>query len=97
VVGLGPEPYLLDVGLQFGDAVAKRQPRVTEVGDLSVATALDTVDATGLFLHPAPSMLTAQDGRRWLRIGTSAAFTLRRGSDPSSAAVITVDSMGRRD
>jgi hypothetical protein len=97
VVGLGPEPYLLDVGLQFGDAVSKEQPRVTEVGDLSVATALDTVDATGLYLHPAPSMLTAQEGRRWLRIGTPATFTLRRGPDPSSAVVITVDSTGRRD
>lgn len=97
VVGVGPDPYLLDVGLQFGDAVSKQQPRVTEVGDLSVATALDTVDASGLYLHPAPSMLTAQEGRRWLRIGTSAAFTLRRGPDPSSAVVITVDSTGRRD
>lgn len=97
VVGIGPEPYLLDVGLQYGDAVSKQQPRVTEVGDLSVATALDTVDASGLYLHPAPSMLTAQEGRRWLRIGTAAAFTLRRGPDPSSAVVITVDSTGRRD
>lgn len=97
VVGLGPEPYLLDVGLQYGDAVSKQYPRVMEVGDLTVATALDTVDATGLYLHPAPAMLTAQDGRRWLRIGTAAAFTLRRGPDPSSATVITVDSTGRRD
>lgn len=87
VVGLGPEPYLLDIGIAYGDAVAKREPRVSEVGDLAAAAALDTVDASGLFLHPAPAMVTAQDGRRWLRIGNPALYTLRRGPEPSSEAV----------
>jgi hypothetical protein len=87
VVGLGPEPYLLDIGITYGDAVAKLGPRVSEVGDLTGAVALDTVDATGLFLHPAPEMVTVQDARRWLRIGNAAVFTLRRGADATSAAV----------
>ncbi len=89
VVGLGPEPYTLDVGIVFGDAVARTQPRVNEVGDLSAVVALDTVDANGLFLHPAPAMVTEQDGRKWLRIGNAAVFTLRRGADPRSEAVST--------
>jgi hypothetical protein len=87
VVGLGPEPYLLDIGITFGDAVAKVQPRLAEVGDLTGVAALDTVDASGLFLHPASEMVTVQDARRWLRIGNPAVFTLRRGSDPASEAV----------
>jgi hypothetical protein len=90
VIGLGPEAYDLDLGLVFGDAVARTAPRVSEVGDLSAAAALDTVDATGLFLHPAPEMITTQDGRRWLRIGNPAVFMLRRGEDPSSEAVVTL-------
>lgn len=89
VVGLGPEPYLLDLGITFGDAVAKTEPRLAEVGDLSATAALDTLDATGLFLHPAPAAVTQQEGRRWLRIGSPARFTLRRGPDPSSEAVVT--------
>jgi hypothetical protein len=97
VVGVGPEPYLLDVGLLYGDAVARRQPRIGEVGDLSAASALDTVEAAGLFLHPAPGMLSEQEGRRWLRIGSPALFTLRRGADPASALVVTVDSAVRRE
>ncbi len=89
VVGVGPEPYLLDLGIVYGDAVAKTDPRVSEVGDLDGMVALDTTNADGLFLHPEPAMLTVQDGRRWLRIGNPARYTLRRGPDPSSEAVVT--------
>lgn len=95
VVGVGPEPYAVDLGITYGDAVAKTQPRLSEVGDLSGATALDTLDASGLFIHPAPAMLTDQDGRRWMRIGSPAEYTLRRGPSPASAAV-TVDSLRAR-
>ena len=89
VVGLGPEPYLLDVGLTYGDAVAKTAPRISEVGDLTGAAALDTIDATGLYLHPQVEMVTVQDTRRWLRIGNPALFTLRKGPEATSAAVET--------
>lgn len=95
VVGVGPEPYAVDLGITYGDAVAKTQPRLSEVGDLSGASALDTLDAAGLFIHPAPAMLTDQDGRRWMRIGSPAEYTLRRGPSPASA-VVTVDSLRAR-
>jgi hypothetical protein len=89
VVGLGPAAYELDIGLVYGDAVARTGPRLGEVGDLSATAALDTVDAEGLFLHPHADMVTGRDGRRWLRMGSPARFTLRRGEDPSSEAVAT--------
>lgn len=92
VVGIGPEPYLVDLGITYGDGVSKRQPRLSEVGDLSAAVALDTLDATGLFLHPSAAMVTSQDGRRWLRIGNPVEFVLRRGASASSEAV-SVDSL----
>ena len=95
IVGLGPEAYAVDIGVTYGEAVAKRQPRVAEVGDLSAAAALDTIDATGLFLHPSPSMITEQDGRRWLRVGNPAEFSLRRGRAPTSE-IVTVDSLRTR-
>lgn len=95
VVGLGPEPYAVDIGITYVDAVMKAQPRLAEVGDLSAAVAIDTVDATGLYLHPAPVMVSAQDGRRWMRIGNPAEYTLRRGPSPESERV-AVDSTGSR-
>ena len=49
--------------------------------------AFDTVDAEGLFLHPAPAALTERGGRRWLRINAPAELTLRRGPEATSAAV----------
>lgn len=95
VVGLGAEAYAVDIGIAYGEAVAKLQPRVAEVGDLSAAVALDTVDATGLFLHPSAAMITEQDGRRWLRVGNAAEFTLRRGRSPTSE-IVAVDSLRTR-
>jgi hypothetical protein len=46
--------------IQFAEPLALRAPRVVEVGDLSDAAPRDTVEAAGLFLHPAaPSRWTA--------------------------------------
>jgi len=45
------------------------------------------VSATGLFLHPAPAMLTEQNGVHWLRIGANVQMTLRKGADPASEVV----------
>jgi hypothetical protein len=84
---------LVDLALNYEDPVLRVRPRVREVGDLSAVAAIDTLDAAGLFLHPAPSMLTERDGRRWLRIGAPAAFTLRRGPEATSDSVRT---MGER-
>lgn len=79
-------PMRLDVALTFDDAVARTGPRLREVGDLQGTAALDTIAATGLFLHPEPGMLGP--GRDpVLRIGAPAAFTLRRGAEASSAVV----------
>lgn len=94
----GSPPMRVDLSLNYEEPVARVRPRVREVGDLSTVVALDTVDATGLFLHPLPAMLTERAGARWLRINAPAAFTIRRGADPASAAVRTVgDTAAGRD
>jgi hypothetical protein len=87
-VVLGEDPPMpLDIALIYDDAVARTGPRVREIGDLDDAAALDTLDASGLFLHPEPSMVAETDGRAWLRVGVPAAFTLRRGADRGSEVV----------
>jgi predicted deacylase len=81
----GMAPLVADVGLNYDDAVARTGPRVREVGDLSAVVAIDTIDASGLFLHPRPEALTSGNAAGYLTIGARAAFDLRAGADPQSA------------
>jgi hypothetical protein len=83
----GEPPLQVDIAINFDDPLGRSGARVRETGDLSEAVALDTLDATGLFLHPAPSSLTTRGGGSWLRIGAYAVFDLRQGADSRSALV----------
>ena len=83
----GAEPMLVDVALNYDEPVARRDPRLREIGDLSAVIAIDTIDASGLFLHPAPAMVADSGAASTLRIGAPASFTLRRGRAPRSDLV----------
>ena len=87
---LGDAPYRADVGLTYDDAVARTGPRLRDVGDLDGAAALDTLDASGLFLHPARSMLDATEGKQGLRLDVPASIALRRGADADAEHVRTI-------
>lgn len=78
-----------DVSINFDDSVARTDGRVADVGDLEASIALDTVDATGRFLHPLPEALMSRTGTvaGWLRIGAPARFVIREGADPASREV----------
>ena len=90
----GKPPVRVDVALNFEDALRGGRARVREVGDLSAVAALDTVDASGLFLHPGASMLTEQRGARWLRIGAPVHLYVRRGREATSALVREIGGAG---
>jgi hypothetical protein len=91
-------PVPLDVSVNFDDAVAGTRGRVRDVGDLrGVVIALDTLDATGLYLHAAPTSLTGGAGGRWLRIGAPADIDVRRGPQPTSALVRRVNPPENRE
>ena len=83
----GAEPVRVDMALNYEESVARREPRVREVGDLARVIALDTLDATGMYLHPAASMLTDRNGMRWIRFDTTAVIAIRKGRDPNSEVV----------
>ncbi|HJU86946.1 MAG TPA: M14 family zinc carboxypeptidase [Gemmatimonadota bacterium] len=72
--------YPLDVAIVYDDAVARTGPRYGEIGDLADARALETVDVSGLYLHPE------LDGGV-LRRGGEVRLTVRRGADPESEVV----------
>jgi hypothetical protein len=76
-----------DVTINFDDSVARTDGRISDVGDLQAAVALDTIVATGRFLHPSPESLTRNDRQTWLRIGAPASFVIRESANPASREV----------
>jgi hypothetical protein len=78
-------PLVADVAINYDDAVARTGGRVREVGDLTAVVAIDTVDATGAFLHPRAEALTTSGAPGYLTIGARAAFDIRATADPQSA------------
>jgi len=86
----GGQPVRADIALNHEEPVARRGPRVRDVGDLSAVIAIDTIDVSGLFLHPEPSMLTRRQNATWIRFDTTAAFAVRRGPSASSDLVRTI-------
>ncbi|HEX6313561.1 MAG TPA: M14 family zinc carboxypeptidase, partial [Gemmatimonadaceae bacterium] len=75
----GKPPILMDLAINYDDAVARQRGRVRDAGDLSEAVAIDTVNAAGLFLHPLPAALSTSPDGAMLRLGNVADFELRRG------------------
>jgi hypothetical protein len=81
------EPMRLDVALSFTDPIAGAGLTLRDVGDLEGVYALEIVEADGLYLHPAPELVTASERGGWLVVGAPIAFTLCRGPDPDSELV----------
>jgi len=83
VLGEG-DPMRLDLAIIYDDDHTRTTPRYGEIGDLEGEVALDTLDATGLYLHPARG-----DFEVVLR-GEPAGLVARRGTDPESEALWAV-------
>ncbi|MBX6363203.1 MAG: serine hydrolase [Gemmatimonadetes bacterium] len=82
----GMPPYRADLAIDYQDALLRTAPRIADVGDLDDVLARDTIDATGLSIHPAPG--ARGDG---FGTGRPASLTIRRGAEPNSPAVWVVD------
>ena len=80
-------PVLVDLAINFDDAVARTGGRIRDVGDLADVVAIDTLDVPGLFLHPSQSVLTRTPQGAMLRIGAEANLEFRRGVDRGSELV----------
>jgi hypothetical protein len=81
----GLPPLVADVAINFDDPVARTGGRVREVGDLSAVVAIDTVEASGLFLHPRAEAIVREGVRAWMPIGAPAAIDIREGAAAGSA------------
>jgi hypothetical protein len=83
----GQPPLRADLAFNYEEPVARTGPRLRDVGDLRETVAIDTIDATGLFIHPEAPALTEREGGRWLRLGAPGALVIRRGPAPQSEVV----------
>ncbi len=84
----GTPPYPSDFAVDYADPLARMAGRIVDAGDLAgVVTARDTLDATGLFLHPLPKTLEMQGARAILPTDAPAHLVVRRGVSPESDAV----------
>ncbi len=91
----GRGPMLADIAINFDDPVARTGARIREVGDLQAVQAIDTLDISGLFLHPARRALVNRGAASWLTIGSIAAFDVRRGPETGSALVRQIGDSAR--
>lgn len=84
------EPVRVDVSINYTDPLLRTGGAVVEVGDLGGVAARDTVDISGLFLHPAPEALVMKNGAPVLPPGAPASFIVREDADPRSASILVL-------
>ncbi len=83
IVVPGFEPYRADIAANINErAGSAADARIVEIGDLAGVQARDTVDATGLYVHPAAASLQRRDNSTNGRLlaGSVASFTITRDS-----------------
>jgi len=68
----------MDLLVNYGRPLLREQPRLSDAGDLDGYESSDTLDLTGLYLHPTTEM-RGSDGA--LLIGAPAAFRVTRDLD----------------
>jgi beta-lactamase class A len=88
----GLPPYRADIAIDAAAVGGPASTQVTDVGDLLENAARDTIDATGLHVHVAPGA----DGVASVHPGSWPRFFIRRGADPASEIVWTVDGVAVR-
>ena len=81
----GLAPMVADLAINFEDPVARTGGRIRDVGDLAGTIAVDTIDATGAFIHPRAEALTSTGPKGYLTVGARAALDIRAGADTTSA------------
>ena len=94
IVVPGLAPYRADIAIDREEARPGKPAvaRIAEVGDLAEVQARDTMDATGLYLHPTDEALAGTPGERpFLRIGALASFLLTRSDQPGGDVVLRIE------
>jgi hypothetical protein len=89
VVLPGMLPARIDIAIDEKSVGGSDTTEIRDIGDLDDVVARDTIDISGLFIHPDASVLAKSRGL--LRNGDYPLFTIRETADPASRIVWTVD------
>lgn len=81
----------VDVAINYNDPVARTGGNIAEVGDLSRAVAIDTINIGGEYLHPAAESVLLTGGSAWVQVGRPAHFTVRAGESGQSRELRRID------
>jgi beta-lactamase class A len=87
VVLPGRAPVRSDIAIDAAAVGGPAWTQIMDVGDLAGSAGRQTIDATGLFVHVLPG----DDGVASVQPGTTPRFEIRRGADPASELVWTVE------
>lgn len=88
----GLPAYRADIEITWEEPGVPGAGRISDIGDLDgIAETTDTLDLTGLFLHPDTSALRPDDEGRIMASGRPASFVVRRGAEPTSAMVWVIE------
>ncbi|HEU4748097.1 MAG TPA: M14 family zinc carboxypeptidase, partial [Gemmatimonadaceae bacterium] len=93
----GKPPIQADIAINYDDALARTGGRLREIGDLADVVATDTIEAGGLYIHPAPAALSTTPAGPMLRLGAVAEIEVRRGPSQASDLVRRIAEPGRND
>jgi hypothetical protein len=87
----GTPPYRADISINGASVGGPAATQIVEIGDLEGVAARDTIDASGLFVHPQ-----TPDRATTLQPGMTPVLHLRRSADPTSELVWDIDGLHAR-
>lgn len=81
VVIPGLPPYQADLMVSYGKPLLEEEGTITEIGDLAEVEARDTLDLTGMFIHPRDRALDRTGDWVQIKPGAPAYFSVGRQED----------------
>jgi hypothetical protein len=80
-----------DIAANYNDSLRRDRAVISDIGDLAEAVAIETIDASGLFLHFPAEVLRSTSAGPIVSAGLPLSFVARRSADPSSEVVLRLE------
>ncbi len=91
LIAPGLPPLRADLSANFNDSLRRDRASIADVGDLAEVVAIETIDATGLFLHLSAASLRTTQAGPIVSAGMPLTLVARRSADPASEVVFRLE------